>query len=190
MRIRWTWIQRRGSLGESIEESVMSERINVGNTAAAFGGAIQAGTNAAVASIRYDRAIVSQLQSLATIDAVLLRRGPLACRRGRHPDHPRPVVIATLEREKGGTSDGAALSRSRHPRSRQAYRSVGVSSGPGAITSRRGRTHPSVSMPRAAINSRCIASASTRCSRRSAWHRLGCTCAREGSVSPLSIAVV
>ncbi len=52
----------------------MSDRINVGATASAFGGAIQAGTAAAVASLRYDRAIASQRQSLAEIDAVFLQR--------------------------------------------------------------------------------------------------------------------
>ena len=52
----------------------MSERINVGNTAYAFGNAIQAGSNAAVASIRYDRAIASQRESLAVIDEALLTR--------------------------------------------------------------------------------------------------------------------
>ena len=52
----------------------MSEKINVGVTASAFGNAIQAGTNAAVASLRYDRAIVSQRASLATIHDAFLTR--------------------------------------------------------------------------------------------------------------------
>ena len=52
----------------------MSERINIGVTAAAFGGAIQAGVGAAAASLRYDRAIASQRQSLAVIHDVFLER--------------------------------------------------------------------------------------------------------------------
>ncbi|RYB03563.1 hypothetical protein [Lichenibacterium ramalinae] len=52
----------------------MSERINVGVAAYAAGAAIQAGVNAAVASIRYDRARASQRASLATIHDAFLER--------------------------------------------------------------------------------------------------------------------
>ena len=52
----------------------MSERMNIGATAAATGNAIQAGVGAAVASLRYDRAIASQRNSLAVIDEALLTR--------------------------------------------------------------------------------------------------------------------
>lgn len=52
----------------------MGERINVSTTAAATGAAISAGVGAAVASLRYDRALASQRQSLAVIHDELLRR--------------------------------------------------------------------------------------------------------------------
>ena len=52
----------------------MGERINVATTAYAAGGAIQAGVNAAVASLRYDRAIATQRASLATIHDAFLER--------------------------------------------------------------------------------------------------------------------
>ena len=42
----------------------MSERINVGATAVAFGGAIQAGVGAAVTSLRYDRAVARQAAAM------------------------------------------------------------------------------------------------------------------------------
>ena len=42
----------------------MSERINVANTAYASGAAIQAGVNAAVTSLRYDRAIARQAAAM------------------------------------------------------------------------------------------------------------------------------
>ena len=49
----------------------MSERINVGATSTDFGNAIQAGTNAAVASIRYDRANARQANALGRFDAIV-----------------------------------------------------------------------------------------------------------------------
>ena len=52
-------------------EGAMSERINVGTTAYAVGSAIQAGTAAAVASIRYDRAIAREADALARFDSVV-----------------------------------------------------------------------------------------------------------------------
>ena len=52
----------------------MAERINVGATAAATGNAIRAGVGAAIASLRYDRAIASQRNSLAAIHDLFLER--------------------------------------------------------------------------------------------------------------------
>lgn len=52
----------------------MAERINVGTTAYAAGNAIQAGVDAAISSLRYDRAVAKQRAALAVIHDELLRR--------------------------------------------------------------------------------------------------------------------
>ena len=52
----------------------MAERINVSNTAFAAGNAISAGVDAAISSLRYDRAVAKQRAALAVIHDELLRR--------------------------------------------------------------------------------------------------------------------